>query len=562
MIRRARYSPSRRFVEGIDMTLKHLPKRLTVKQKALRATGIAAAIALLLGFAAPPIVRAASQLIDRLFSDRIQKIEAYQALPEDEKLQKSIQEIEDGMRAQPAGGSAEFMGVTITLPSFTLSAAYDDETGEPTGAGSLSARIEFSEIPGFDPNYLDMELRVGGNIYPMDMGEGTARYRQTGKKATTIEGWRDEDFSMYCDAQIREGVPTCYMSFPVPEWRLTEVTEFELVGSLDGQSFAIPFTFDPALAHAYAVQMAKEDVVISEQMKQEDKEEYQALAQASAPVGLSGSANGYDYTISDIALVDNKLHIGLSAQPASAGKGALDRLDLWIEDTVVDGMSTIYGGGGGKESREGGVVSLSYYTPMGRDLTRLPEQSLICLKIALGAERAYAAFRFNWDEKKAALPADAKEMRAWVDESKALAEALNAKSRADLELDLSPMHLAQTVNGLTMTLKKATLWDGDLLLDFGFDRDFKAAGQRLVRDFDEETTLLVNGAPATITSHGSGSIQAGLPLHRSEIGDALELALRYPFRILDINDKEVEKGVFEIGFALDVNAMTKMPPSR
>lgn len=561
-IRAARYVPGERYQKEIEVTLMNLPKirRRSMKEKILTASAVAAVLTLFLVFAAPPIVKAAQPIITKLFGNMIEQIEERQALPTDAKIEQSITEQERYSRGHSVGAKVEFEGVTITMPEmdFFPEDAYDDTQT----AGRMRTRIEYSALPPFDPNWIDFTLSYGGRDYPMEIDDGIQRYREGNLHATTEEDWRGGDFSWYSNSQIAEGVPTTYMFFPVDDWKIDEVTDMVLKGEIDGERFEIPFVFDPVKAHEEAVASAPEDVKITEEMEQERKQRLEELAAKAAPVGITKRAQGYEVTISELSVIDNMLNFGWTVSGVDGKNPKMAGMEFWLNDIMVDGYNTGFGGGGAEHDLVDGTLKAVNYVPLGRDMRRLPEESLITLKVDLGdmEEMVDVAFRYNWTTGQVTLPKDEAEEKVWVAEAKALNDALYRDFPSHVTYDLKPLNLTQTRDGLTMTLVSAEIRDSYLSIEYEFDKGGIPQGMRLMDDWQKEPTLKLDGMASTPAgSYWMKELPTGNqfvpPMFFSEIDDNTRMQFSYTARMLDGKDKETYNQTFEFEFALNKASM-------
>ena len=157
------------------------------RQSRKMMTALVAAMALMLALGC--IAYAASPLIQNIFGRNVEQVEQYEALTEDEKFQKSLDDIEANMRGHAADVTVTFKGVPIAVPEFEF---FPDEKGSKNGF--FRSRLQYGGTPPFDPNWVDFSLRLGGNIYTQQPDDGVAMYRELHGPATTldemlVDGW-------------------------------------------------------------------------------------------------------------------------------------------------------------------------------------------------------------------------------------------------------------------------------------------------------------------------------------------------------------------------------------
>ncbi len=450
-IRAARYAPGRGYYEVTEMTLNNLPhrKHTSFRTKVLAASSVAAALALLMVFTAPQIVRAATQLYQRLFGQVVAEIEAEQAQPEDEKLKAMVTDSEKWSRSHDVeGASAQVDGVMVSVASVrTMS----EDQSAPGTKGLLDVTLTYSKIPPFDPSRVDFTVSVEDREIPMLIDGSFKDYRDQGGRMKTEKDWED-DWSG-CNSSLSAGVPTTWLTFQVDDWQWEKPKQLVLMATIDGQKLSIPFTFDPAKAHAAAIESAKVSVKLMEENYNHEQSELQTMEAAAVPVGLSGSAKGYDWTISELSFANEKLYFTAAFGGVKEKNIKKAGMAFWLDDVTVDGMKTGLGSSDNDELKEGNYTAV-YQCALLRDPGKLPDESLIKLTLEMGDSDKVkdVAFQYNWKEKKAALPRDEAEMKAWVDEANALTEALYAKYNKNVGFDLTPLNLTQEVDGLSMTI--------------------------------------------------------------------------------------------------------------
>jgi len=195
-------------------------------------------------------------------------------------------------------------------------------------------------------------------------------------------------------------------------------------------------------------------------------------------------------------------------------------------------MRTGLGSSDNDELKDGNYTAV-YQCALLRDPGNLPEESLIKLTLEMGDpdKEKDVAFRYNWKEKKAALPRDDAEMKAWVNEAKALAEALYAKYDKNVGFDLTPLSLTQEKDGVSMTITGVTYDVSVDSLEFSVRIDGDTTSSSLNWLGSPEVT--VNGYHCY---DAGGSIGGGFPtafdvdppLNISEFGDGDRVALDFP----------------------------------
>ena len=450
-IRAARYAPGRGFEEAVETTLISLPKRkqTSLKSRVLAMASIAAALALLLVFTAPRIVTAAATLIQRLFGQVVADIKAEQALPEDEKLREMIADYERWSRFHDVGGaSAQIGGVTVSVAS--VRTMPEDQTGE--GAkGLLDVTLTYSEIPPFDPSWVDFSVDVDGREIPLLIDGSFKSYRDEGGRTRTEAEWGDGWSGS--NSSVSGGVPTTWLTFRVDDWRWEQRKELKLKAEIDGQALTIPFAFDPVKAHEAAVELAKDSVQQMEENYRHEKGELESMEANAVPVGLSGRAHGFDWAIPEMSYASDRLYFTAAFGGVKEKNPKLAGMGFWLSGVTVDGVRAGLGSSGNDELKDGNYT-LVYECALMRDPGKLPEESLIKLTLELGDPDAAqdAAFRYNWKEKKVTLPADTDEMQAWIDEARALGEDLYGGYGKGLGFDLTPLGLTQQADGVSMTI--------------------------------------------------------------------------------------------------------------
>ena len=426
--------------------------RFARRRRMLAAASVAAALALIVVFVGQPIVEAATKLYQRLFGQVVGEIEERQAQPEDEKLDEMTRMYESASRGHRVeGANAQIGGVTVSV-AWVRVMPVDRFSGDPKG--ELDLTLVYSKIPSFDPSWVDFTLAVDGREIPMQIDEDFKKYyRDQNEHTLTEEEWAD-DWSD-SNSHLENGVPTTRLTFGVDDWQWDQSRSLVLKVEIDGQALSIPFAFDPIKAREQATEDAKVSVALEENRYAREKDELAAMRENAVPVGLTGSAYGYDWAVSEMSYANDKLYFTTAfggfktKNPHEAGA----IMGFWLDGPSVDGMWT----GpevAGSESFKDGAYTAVYDPPLARDPRKLPEESLIRLTLEFGdAEKAKdVAFRYNWKEKKVTLPRDAIEMKDWVEQARELEEALRSRYPSDVGFDLTPLHLTQEADSVKMTL--------------------------------------------------------------------------------------------------------------
>ena len=321
-------------------------------------------------FTAPQIVKAAAQLYQRLFGQVVADIEAEQAQPEDEKLKAMIADYERWSRWHYVeSASAEIEGVTVSVSSVrTMPADMGDAISVK---GQLDLTLTYSKIPPFDPSRVDFSLVVDGKEIPMRVDDQLKDYRDGGGQTLTQAEWADEWTSS--NSELWSGVPTTWLWFDVDDWRWDEPRQLELKAVIDGQPLSIPFTFDPAKAHEAAVESAKGSVKRMEENYRHEQGELESMEAAAVPVGLAGSAEGYDWKISELACANEKLYFTAAFGGVKEKNIKKAGMGFWPGDITVDGMRTGLISSDNDELKDGNYTAV-YQCALLRDPGNLPEE--------------------------------------------------------------------------------------------------------------------------------------------------------------------------------------------
>jgi hypothetical protein len=529
-IRAARYTPNGGFYEVTEMTLNNLPrrKRTSFRTKMLAASSLAAALALLLVFTAPQIVQAATQLYQRLFGQVVSDIKAEQALPEDEKLKEMVADSEKWSRFHDVeGASAEIGGVTVSVAS--VRTMPEDQSGSGI-KGLLDVALTYSKIPGFDPSWVDFTVVVDGVEIPMKIDGSFKDYRDGGGRTLTQAQWEDGWSGSNC--YLDGGVPTTGVIFQVDDWQWEAPRALVLTATIDGQKLSIPFTFDPSKAHEAAIESAKGSVKRMEENYRHEQGELESMEAAAVPVGLAGSAEGYDWTISELSFANEKLYFTAAFGGSKEKNIKKAGMGFWPGDITVDGMRTGLISSDNDELKDGNYTAV-YQCALLRDPGNLPEESIIKLTLEMGdpGKVRDVAFRYNWKEKKAALPRDEAQMQSWVDQAKALTEALYAKYDKNVSFDLTPLNLTQEKDGVSMTITGVTYDVSVDSLEFSVRTDGNTASSSL--NWLDSPEVTINGYRCYDAGGSTGggfptAFNVDPPLNISEFGDGDLVVLDFP----------------------------------
>jgi len=530
-IRAARYAPGRGFYEATEMTLKNLPKRKRVfmKNRVLAVSSVAAALALLVAFTTPTLVQAAARLYQRLFGQVVSDIRQEQALPEDEKLEALVAKYEGALREHEVkGASAQVGGVTVSVSSIRTSPADMSQEGDE---GALDLWLTYSAIPPFDPNYGDFSIVIDGREIPMRIDEQLKQYRDEGRQTLTEAQWANE-WTM-SNSQKLNGAYSTWLRFDIDSWRWDAPKRLVLKGTIDGEAFSIPFEYDPMKAHEAAVASARVSLKLVEEKYDRETIELEPVEASAVPVGLTGSDEGCEWAISEMAYANDRLYFTAAFGGVAGQNPKLAGMSFWLGDVTIDGMMA-----GASDSDNGALKDGNYTTvyqcPLGRDPRKLPEESLISATLELGHyERTKdVAFRYNWREKKVTLPRDEAEMRAWVEEAAALKGALYSRYEQDVGYDLTKLNLTQEKDGVRMTITGVNFASNFNQLKFlvKVEGDLKSSPYLWTLDPD----VTINGHEAV--NVGGSATQEGVPtgyyvcppINISEFGDGDEVVFKLP----------------------------------
>ena len=539
-IRAALYVPSHGFEAAVERTLNNLPrwKSASLKNRALAASSVAAALLLLLVFTGPQIVRAAAQLYQRLFGKVVSDIKAEQAQPEDEKLKAMIADYEKWSREHEVEGASVQIGeVTVSVASVRTMPEGQTNTD---AKGFLDVTLTYSKIPSFDPSRVDFLVVVDGREIPQRVDGSFKSYRDEGGQTRTEEEWKDGWSGS--NSGLQGGVPTTWLTFDIDDWRWDQTRNLELKAEIDGQQLSIPFTFDPVKAHEKAVELAKVSVALMEENYQHEKGALESMEANAVPVRLTGSAYGYDWAISEMSYAEENLYFTAAFGGVKGKNSKKVGMDFWLDSVTVDGMTTGLVSSDNDELKEGNYTAVCQCALM-RDPRKLPEESLIKLTLQLGDPKKTqdAAFRYNWKEKKATLPKDASEMQAWINEARTLNGKLYARFAKDVGYDLTPLNLTREKDGVTMTITSANYSAVVNNLEFSvrIEGDTKASPYNWLR----MPEVTINGFRCRVVGGGiDGDFPTAFcfepPLNISEFGNGDEVVFELP--LYDENTKNAD----------------------
>lgn len=411
----------------IERTLSRLPKRRqrNIWDKFAVAVPVAAAIMAFIIFAMPPIVEAVGSLIERIFAERVDQIEQYQAFPDDERLAQLAEDYDaSGLYHELEGAEVDFEGVKVKVVH--IDARPEDYYDESRKDGRIYLSLEYSEVPPFDPNWMEFTLHYAGASYSFK-DESVDRYREKGTRATTKEDWIfEDDWELEGKTRLSGDVLTTSLYFDVDQWKPAEKADMVLEGTIDGKRFEIEFTFDPEKAHEENAKRAADDLDSHDRYAEESLSKLVEYADAAVPVGAKGELSGMEFSVAEIALVGSDFHIAASLSdvpeknPTMAShKYSIDCIYLdgrmwgsnsWDNDEIEDGIFTFVANFNFKEL-----------------LPTLGEESLICVQIMYyhprennnwddtgSTDYGYAVFRYNWTTKVVTLPKDDAERDEWI----------------------------------------------------------------------------------------------------------------------------------------------------
>lgn len=425
--------------------------------------------------------------------------------------------------------------------------------------GDMRTRITFSQIPAFDPHWIDFTLNYDGKTYPMEMNDGVRRLRELKFRATSEQDWHSACFEIYGSVRSVKGVLTYFLFFPVDNWKIDEKTDMTVRGEIDGQSFEIPFTFDPVKAHEEAVAGAAEGVKFSNEFDRERKKELEAIASEAVPIGIHKSKRGYDFTISEMAVVDGKLNFSWVVQGIDEKNPKLADMTFFLEDVMLDGMAI--SGGGSYSDFNNGVLEMFEYLPFSRDPQKLPDESLIAMEVNLGdwSNPVDVAFKYNWSERKVTLPKDEDEEQQWVKTSTQLNNDLYDRFEWQFAYDLKPLNLVRTQNGITMKLTELRLENDILDVLYEWERDETIDKNFKLRLGEQEMIALsVNGLPAQLSGSMYSEDDAPCsymfysPIHFSELQTSDQYHFAFEAALVDSEDEELYQEVFDFAFDFDL----------
>ncbi len=564
-MRAARWVPDERLDAAIDQTLSHLKprRRPSFPKRMLMASAIVAAFALFLTFAAPPIVRAAGQLYERLFGDVRRGMEDEQAKPKAERLAEQINEIKAVLRAQDVeGASAEIGGVTMSVVSICLASdvAGDDFSGwtRITGAndaigGIAYITVHYSARPSFDPSYVNFALSIDGVDIPMYVSGALQNYRDGGGCTLTEDEWNDEENRS--NSENVNGTYTTLLSFKIDDWMWDAEKDLALKATIDGREVAIPFSFDPQKTHKRAMREAD----ISLNSGGDDQlTEIRMLEANAVPVELTGKEGECDWVISEMAFADDQLSFTAAFYSTGEARANPAAMDYRLEGVTVDGLAT-GAGGACNESYNGGSYAAIFQYPLCCDSENLPVTSMITMTLVCGdqANTKTVSFKYNWVDQKVILPADASEMEAWTRADQAAGAELDAPQYGDeVGYDLTGLGLTAGKDGVTMTItgiayqKNATRLEIYVAVTGNVEKSAYDWARR-------DTTVTINGADTDRAGGGMNGAALGViyvtaPMSIAEFGHGEAVVVEYP---LCEKGESVPADTLRFEFTVDTGAL-------
>lgn len=483
----ARYVPGARYDKKLDLALQSIPNRREAPRiHYARVAALAAALIVLLAFAAPPIVRAVGPVLSRIFGIVAQREREFLALPEDARLVHVAEDHERFWRGYDVMAEGAFRESSITLRDVWLTPS--DPYDENISAGSMAFSLTYADTPPFDPNKVVYSAKVGGREYAMN------------PLTRDDSGWyTEEEIKDPTNTKVVDGVLTTFIAFNVDQWNMQEKTNIVLIGALDGEQFEISFTYDPALAHEAALAEAERVVGRYTEVAEENKDILTAIDEASSAVGIEREVGGFVYAITDFALTaDNRLHTGILVYSVPEKNPTIAQHTYYTEYVLIDGYA------GFDHSWDGDILDGNFLLRDDMRLTRkmeeLPEESLITFYLTNYQEHpgvcVPVSFRYNWEEKRAVLAKDIVEEEIWTAENEALKDALAAKQPDQISYDLKPQNLRREAGGLTMALNTFEVADGGAAIYFLFEMDdaLKAAGYTMESTWEVTFALTIGDA--------------------------------------------------------------------
>jgi hypothetical protein len=283
--------------------------------------------------------------------------------------------------------------------------------------------------------------------------------------------------------------------------------------------------------------MAKVSLKLGEENYDHEKNELESMGANAVPVGLTGSAEGYDWAISELSYTNDKLYFTAAFGGVKEKNPKVTGLSFWLDDVTVDGMMVGLGGSDSDELKNGNYTAIYQY-PLGRDPRKLPEESLIKLTLRLGDydKKQDVAFKYNWTAKKAALPRDEAEMASWVAEAEELNKALYARYPKDVGYDLTPLNLTQGKDGVMMKITGAKFCADVQRLEFlaEFDGDLASSPY----NWEADPAVTINGYRCLNDGSSGGENDSGQdiptayfvcpPLNISEFGNGDKVVFEFP----------------------------------
>ena len=383
----------------------------------------------------------------------------------------------------------EFLGSKLILDSINLREG-DDYISRLLNRGTADLRLRFLGLPNGDPNLISYSLEKDGKIIAANVPYNHDEYLKRDLSPKTLGDWLSSEFEQFSSAQAvmnNDGSISVWTSVTCPlwPWRISEKTELVLRGECAGESFAIPFTYDPAVVEADLVSFFREIWMDMQRESAQREAELRAFDEIATPVGIEGIADGHRYKLNQFAM----LHEDEGAMIAfdwEIDRVAVNRPhDVRLNNVCIDGMQmsyqqyeTQY-----RESDRTGMVRYITKFRLARDENKLPDTSIIELNIDISQlsaarvgliaaiqsrfmGRGYMseklAFTYDWANKIATAPIDDAQRQAWLDSVSEIRTAMND----DFEhvYALSGAEMTKVQNGVRVTVTRAAALGSSLEL--------------------------------------------------------------------------------------------------
>ena len=554
------------FERKLTYTLQNLEALSMARYKVNHKKTLVAMIAALIGvLALGCIAYAAAPLIRDIFGWNVEKVEHYESMTDEQKLEHELSIIENNMRGHTVNASVVFEGIEVSMPAFDF--IPKDESDQPQGY--LRTRINYSSMPPFDPNFVDFEVRAGDTVYPLHMDDGLNEYRRKGAVAKTADEITADDW--YSNTRYSEdGLLTTYMFFEVPEWRIDTSLPMELFAEIGGKQLLLPFTFESEKAHEAATAMAKENVSAMQKYMDEQKSSYTDMAQSASPVGLTRHHDGNVVTLSEMAYTDGHLCFSVSTELASFPKEYSPFSVYDINMLRVDGIEVPWGGGTSSTDWKDELELTVHKKLLNRSEQNLPEQSVLYVHLANdwdkpGAEMIY---RYHWESGEVTLPSDEAEEAAWLEEEGKLHQAyLDATVNKTLHFDLSGQQFVYEGEGFQLTVTDISM-NSDII-DVTYTYEILSEGKKLyLADYLPENVVRFNGVDASFNGGGERDTKHSIYLlirdNMMEISEENTLSITTTAFVFDEKRTEISSTAIPMNFVLNKNTATLVTdaPSR